>query len=56
MESKLPSSPYDAEWASLKEGKDSAIHRPFALVERYVPWVFAKLYVLLALWNIIQAI
>lgn len=54
IESRLPSSPYDAEWKAVGEGKDPKLYLPFTHVEVRIPWVFAALYVLLALWNVIQ--
>jgi hypothetical protein len=54
IESRLPSSPYDAEWKAVGEGKDPKLYLPFTHVEVLIPWVFAALYILLALWNVIH--
>lgn len=54
IESKLPSSPYDAEWEAVGRGEEPKLHMPFTHIEIRIPWVFAALYVLLAGWNVIQ--
>jgi hypothetical protein len=54
IESKLPASPYDAEWEVVGEGEDPRLYRPFTHVEIRIPWVFAVLYAAFAGWNIIQ--
>jgi hypothetical protein len=56
IESRLPASPYDAEWEAVGRGEDPKLYLPFTHVEVRIPWVFATLYILLALWNIIQMI
>ncbi len=54
LERKLPSSPYDAEWVSVGEGKDPKLYLPFTHVETKIPWVFVALYVAFAAWNVTQ--
>jgi hypothetical protein len=54
IESRLPASPYDAEWEAVGRGEDKDLYLPFTHVEIYIPWVFAALYVLLAVWEVIQ--
>jgi hypothetical protein len=56
IESRLPVSPYDAEWEAVGRGKDPKLYLPFSHIETWIPWVFAALYILLALWNVIQGI
>lgn len=55
LESKLPSSPYDAEWVSLGEGEDPKRYLPFTHIETKIPWVFVGLYIAFAAWNTIQS-
>jgi hypothetical protein len=55
LESKLPSSPYHAEWVSVGEGKDPKLYLPFTHVETKIPWVFVALYVAFAAWMTFQA-
>lgn len=55
IESKLPSSPYDAEWEAVGRGERPDLYLPFTHVEIWIPWVFAALYVLLAIWNMLQS-
>jgi hypothetical protein len=56
IESRLPSSPYDAEWEAVGRGEDPMLYLPFTNVEIWIPWVFAALYMLLAIWNVVQSI
>jgi hypothetical protein len=56
IESRLPSSPYDAEWEAVGRGEDPMLYLPFTHVEIWIPWVFAALYILLAIWNVVQGI
>lgn len=48
IESRLPMAPYDAEWVSLGEGKDFKRYLPFTHIEKWVPFIFGVIYVLLA--------
>jgi len=52
LERKLPSSPYNAEWVSLGEGKNPKLYLPFTHIETKVPWVFVGLYIVFAAWNL----
>lgn|SRR5215208_578726 len=52
IESRLPSAPYDAEWEALGRGEDPKLYLPFTHVEIWIPWVFAALYILLAICNV----
>jgi len=56
IESRLPASPYDAEWEAVGRGEDKNLYLPFTHIEIYIPWVFAALYVLLASWKIVQGV
>lgn len=56
LESRLPASPYDAEWEVVGKGKDPKLYLPFTRVETRIPWVFALLYVAFATWNIVQVV
>ncbi len=50
MEERLPSSPYWlAEWKALGEGKNSELYTPLTQVEKWVPIIFAVIYILGAL-------
>jgi len=49
IEAKLPLAPYRAEWNALGEGKDPAKYKPLTDVEKWVPLIFAMLYVVVAL-------
>jgi hypothetical protein len=53
IESRVPVSPYGAECEAVGRGQDRKLYLPFTHIEIYIPWVFAALYVLLALWKII---
>jgi hypothetical protein len=55
IESRLPASPYDAEWDAVGRGEDKNLYLPFTHVEIRIPWVFATLYVLLAAWEVVQS-
>jgi len=54
IERRLPSSPYDAEWEAVGRGEDPKLYLPFTHVEIWIPWVFAALYIVLAILNVIQ--
>ena len=54
LETRLPASVYKAEWDLLEKGEGSE-YLPFTHVERYVPWIFAGLYVLLMLFSVLNA-
>jgi len=56
IESRLPASPYDAEWEAVGRGEDKNLYLPFTHIEIRIPWVFAALYVLLAAWDIVQSV
>jgi hypothetical protein len=56
IESRLPSSPYDAEWEAVGRGEDPMLYLPFTHVEIWIPWVFAALYILLAIGNVVVGI
>jgi hypothetical protein len=56
IESRLPSSPYDAEWEAVGRGEDPMLYLPFTHVEIWIPWVFAALYMVLAIWNVVEGI
>lgn len=46
MEERLPASPYvRAEWAALGEGKDRRLYWPLTHIEKWVPVLFALVYV-----------
>tara|TARA_Y100000310_G_C20702291_1_gene831009 strand:+ start:4312 stop:4818 length:507 start_codon:yes stop_codon:yes gene_type:complete len=53
LEEKLPFKPYAAEWLSLGEGKNPAIHRPFSSMEAYVPLVFIFLHVFVIVLHVL---
>jgi hypothetical protein len=53
IESRLPVSPYGAECEAVGRGEDRKLYFPLTHIEIYIPWVFAALYVLLALRKII---
>jgi len=55
LESRLPSSPYDAEWEAVGRGKDRKLYLPFTHVETYIPLIFAALYIAFVVWNLYQA-
>lgn len=44
IESRLPISPYEAEWIAMEEGKNPKLYRPISHIERGVPWVFMILH------------
>lgn len=50
FENRLPAQPFvSAEWYVLGEGNDPELYRPFTTVEKWVPFIFAFLYILSAL-------
>jgi hypothetical protein len=49
IEAKLPLAPYRAEWVALGKGKDPARYKPLTDVEKWVPVIFAILYVVVGL-------
>jgi hypothetical protein len=51
IESKLPSSPFDAEWEAVGRGKDSKRYLPFTKVEIRIPGVFGLLYLAFAAYT-----
>lgn len=46
IEKELPISPYDAEWKTLGEGKDSKLYLPFTNIELKIPIVFGIIHLL----------
>jgi hypothetical protein len=44
IESRLPISPYHAEWIAMGEGRDSSLYRPISHIEQGVPYVFMVLH------------
>lgn len=55
IERRLPLRLYDAEWESVGRGERPDLYLPLTHVELRVPWVFAVLYVVLAIWRIVTA-
>ena len=49
LEKYLPSAPYATEWIMLGEGKDPKLYRPLTILERWVPLIFAMLFVFLVI-------
>ncbi len=47
MESRLPARMFAAEWVALGRGEDPKKYRPFTRTERWIPWVFLTVHVLL---------
>jgi hypothetical protein len=46
MEERLPASPYwRAEWSELGKGEDSSLYWPLTHIEKWIPTLFAVLYV-----------
>ena len=52
LESKLPASPYDAEWAALGEGSNPKLYLPFTRIEIRIPWIFMSLYSFLIIYHL----
>ena len=52
IESRLPASPYDAEWEAVGRGENPKLYLPFTRIEMRVPWVFLALYVVVMLRSI----
>ncbi len=48
IEARLPLSLYDTEWEILGRGDDKKIYWPFTKIERWIPWIFIVIYVILA--------
>lgn len=58
MEKELPWRPYDAEWEHVKSVAEGRMYFRFSSIEGSVSWVFAGLYVgiaILAIWQIAVA-
>lgn len=54
MESRLPLSPYRAEWVQVGQGQDPSRYLPFTRVELTIPWIFISMYgflMALTLWE-----
>lgn len=56
LEMRLPAAVFSTEWDALGWGRDTRGYRPVIHVEQKVPWVFAALYLVLAAWQVIEAI
>lgn len=52
IEKRLPVSPYDSEWEAVGRGKNKNLYLPFTDIEKYVPWVFIALYMILIFYGI----
>ena len=52
IETKLPLAPYDSEWEAVGRGNAPDLYLPFTHVEKYVPWVFFILHLIVLLQNI----
>ncbi len=50
MEKNLPYAPYETEWRILGNGKDPKKYKNITYVENFVPFIFALLYFLLAIY------
>ena len=46
IEERLPISPYAAEWDAVERGRNPKLYRPLSHIERFVPWIFAGLQVI----------
>lgn len=53
IEKELPLKLYDAEWKALGEGKNRGIYRPFTQVEKWIPFVFIAMYLIIIFVSII---
>lgn len=54
IESMLPIKPFEAEWEAVGCGKDRKLYWPFTHIERFVPWIFILLYLIVILFSIYQ--
>jgi hypothetical protein len=54
IEKKLPIAPYTDEWQILGEGRDRRVYLPFTNIERWVPWAFVILYLLLVALSVMK--
>jgi hypothetical protein len=54
IEKELPLALYDHEWEVLGKGEDKKLYFPFSHIERYIPWVFAALYIIFGLVFLIK--
>lgn len=52
IEKRLPLALYSAEWEALGAGKDTKKYLPFSHVERFIPYIFAGVYIFL--WIVIH--
>lgn len=55
LETRLPARLFDAEWDALNRG-DGTLYKPFTQTEGGVPFVFAGLYVVLAVFAVLDTI
>jgi len=53
IESELTLALHDAEWVRLGRGEDPKLYLPFTHIEARIPWIFAALYVNLAVLNLV---
>jgi hypothetical protein len=49
IETRLPISPYEAEWIAMEEGKNRRLYRPISHIERGVPYIFVALHAIVFL-------
>jgi hypothetical protein len=51
IENHLPIRPFDAEWEAVGRGEDKRLYWPFTHIERFVPWIFILVYVVVILFS-----
>lgn len=56
IENHLPIRPFDAEWEAVGRGEDRRLYWPFTHVERFVPWIFILVYVVVIVISVYRAI
>lgn len=47
IEAMLPIRPFEAEWEAVGRGTDRKLYWPFTHIEKYVPWIFILLYLII---------
>ena len=47
IEARLPLALYDTEWEILGRGDEKKIYWPFTKIERWIPWIFIAIYVII---------
>lgn len=56
IEKHLPLRPFAAEWEAVARGQDRRLYWPFTHIERFVPWIFIIVYILVVFGSIYRSV